>query len=274
MFVHFAVPGMPPKETKKAPVKDESAAAPAPAAAAAEADASKENLRGGRPRGKGREHKGGRGGEQGEGERRRPKREFERRSGTGRGREVSRGGRGAFGLGNVEQDAHDAEKHPHEAKDVLEPVEPQTDGPAEESVPEPEPAVFTLDQFMQKREQARAKLHEVLGPIDHPVRKVDKVAEFGNMEPKNDTDLDAYIPGVKGKKEQGKKEQRCTGKAQVLDLGFQFKAPQPEFRPRERTERPEREQRGGRGGRGEGRRHETKKVSEAPVFNTQDFPSL
>lgn len=274
------MPGLPPKAgaDKKAPAAAPAAAAPKPAAveAAAEGFAIKEDTRGGRPRGKGREHQAGRGGHRDrpdraegapvDGEARRPKREFERRSGTGRGREVSKGGRGAFGFGNVDQDALDAEKHPNEAKDVLEPTE-QEQQPAEESTPEPEvvpePSVFTLDEFMQKREAARAKLQGLGLVADKAPRQVDKAA-FGNLEPKNDTDLDAYMPG-NGKGSIGlktaaagaaagatKKDQRSVGKATVLDVGFKFQAIQPDFDDRrERGDRPERgDQRGGRGGGG------------------------
>lgn len=273
---------MPPKEAKqdkKAPAAAP-AAAPAPAATASkeagDAEVAKDNNRGGRPRGKGREreHKGGRGGKEGEEGGRRPKREFDRRSGTGRGREVSRGGRGAFGAGNVDQDAHDAEKHPHEAKDVLEPVEPQTDAAEGEAQAEaePEPAQVSFDDFIQQREASRAKLQSVVGPKS--VRVVDKAAQFGDLEPKSDNDLDAYMPGTKGKHAVAKKDQRCSAKS-VLDLGFRFASnPQPEFKPRG--------ERGPRGGRGDGAGHfsrgekrEHKKASDsAPAFSNKDFPSL
>lgn len=281
------VPGLPPKENKNEKKAAAAPAAPKEEPAADAGEASKSNARGGLGRGKGRDHKGDRNTRRaaeadGEGKTR-PKREFDRRSGTGRGREVSRGGRGSYGAGSVEQDALDAEKHPQEAQELLEPVEQQPETVEGETAaepepqPEPVPSVFTLDEFLEKREQARARLNDIVG--DKPVRTVDKSA-FGNLEPKNDTDLDSYMPATKtGKAQQaGKKDQRSSSKAQVLDLGFKsWTPPVNEYRSRDRPER-ERGERSGRGaGRGEGRRHEKKNAAaEAPavVFDAQDFPSL
>jgi plasminogen activator inhibitor 1 RNA-binding protein len=266
------VPGLPPKENKNekkaAAPKETAAPAPKEEVATEAPEASKDNNRGGRPRGKDYrrgEHKNRQ--EGAEGEQRPRKREFDRRSGTGRGREVSRGGRGAFGAGNAEQDAKDAEKHPDEVEEVLGPVDeaaPETENAVEEQQPEPEPqpSVFTLDEYMQKREEARAKLNSIVG--DKTERQVDE-AQFAGLTAKN-SDLGNYLPGKAKNQTATKKDQRSTGKT-TLDLSFKFAAPQQEYR----RERPERE-RGGRGGRGEGRRQ--KNDSPAAVFSSQDFPSL
>lgn len=268
------IPGLPPKEVKK-PNAPSQAAAPPVKEEVNEAESGKDNNRGGRPRGKdGRrgEHKG-RGNNSGEGEGRR-KREFDRKSGTGRGREVSRGGRGSFGFGNVDQDALDAEKHPNEAQDVLEPVDAANevvendDAAAAETPADSEPATLTLDEFMQKREEARQRVGSLLAE-DKPVRKVDTTVFQGLVEKADD--LDNYIPG-KGSKSQTASKKEKTSSKQVLDVNFKF---QQNAVPEERGFRRggERDRGGrGRGGRGEGKRHDRK--TETPQFSSQDFPSL
>lgn len=283
-----AANGGKPKEAREPKVSHAAANA-----AEAEKETSKDNNRGGN---RNRErHGAGRGGDRApESGERRPKREFDRRSGTGRGREVSRGGRGAFGAGNPQQDAIDAEKDPKAA------IEGAVDGapdapaaeeeeaaPAEEVAPaEPEPVTFTLDEFMRKREEARQKLAGV-GAV--APRAVNRETEFAGMTTLA-TALDDYVSGTAAKSETGRKDQRSTGKTQIVDVGFKFQAPQGDRDRESRGGRGEgrggrggdreggrggrREGRGdGRGGRGEGRGGRGGRGS-APGFNAADFPSL
>lgn len=263
-------------------------------AAEADRETSKEDNRGGN---RNRERHGARAGRgEGEGERR-PKREFDRRSATGRGREVSRGGRGAFGAGNPAQDAIDAEKNPKAAAEgavdgVADAVEEEA-APVEEQAPaEPEPVTFTLDEFMRKREEARQKVADLAAVS---ARTVNRETEFAGMTTLA-TALDDYVGANVAKAEAGRKDQRSTGKTQVLDVGFKFPTVQPEREGGGRGGRGEGgrggrggDREGGRGGRREGRgegrgagrgegRGEGRGAPRAPrsatAFNAADFPSL
>lgn len=251
----------------------------------ADKEAGKENNRGGnRNRERhGERHGAARTGEAGE---RRPKREFDRRSGTGRGREVSRGGRGAFGAGNPAQDAIDAEKDPKAA------IEGAVDGVAEtpadeeeaveEAAPaEPEPTTFTLDEYMQKREEARQKAASIAAVNARTVNK----DEFAGMTTLA-VALDDYVASSVSKADSAtRKDQRSTAKNQVLDVAFKYPAPQPERERGPRFEGGRGEGRGGRregreGGRGEGRgargagRGAPRSGAAPAAFNPADFPSL
>ncbi len=156
-----------------------------------------------------------------------------------RGREVSKGGRGAFGFGNAAQDAQEAEKNPTSVEGVTEGVAASEEVAAEpEEVAEPEPATFTLDEFMEKRNQARKTLLEANSV---KVRAVDAAALAG-LSRKEDQGETTYMPVKAAKTEASKKDQRSTGKTAVLDVAFKFAAIQVD------------NDRGGRGGRGEGGR--------------------
>jgi plasminogen activator inhibitor 1 RNA-binding protein len=209
---------------------------------------SKDNNRGGKPRGKDTPG-GGRGG-RGEGRRdgeasegRPPKREYERRSGTGRGNEVSRGGRGPFGAGNPAQEAQDAEKDPKSAEIVVEGEVAEVAEPVE--VAEPEPETFTMDEFMKKREEARAK---VLSLVGTKARIVSKDTEaLGSMVNVEKSELGDYLSPAAIKAEAVRTNQRSSGKQQVLSVGFKSSAVQSAM-----SERDGGRESGGRGGGGRG----------------------
>eukprot|EP01034_Spumella_vulgaris_P023706 gene23706-29952_t len=198
-------------KTKTAPVGAEKPKGPVVESAAT--DATKDDNRGGRPRGKEyreRGGRGGRGGEPTEGERR-PKRDFDRRSSTGRGRgEASKGGRGSFGSGNPAQDAQDAEKDPNSAEAVVDTTEGAEDVEPE-VVAEPEPTTFTLDQFMEKRNEAR----RALLATETKVRSVDQSALAG-LSRKEDLGETTYMPVKASKADASRKDQRSTGKTQWM----------------------------------------------------------
>jgi hypothetical protein len=167
---------------------------------------------------------------------------------------------------------------------VLEPVDAAENLWAADASPagnepetEVEPATFTLDEFMAKREQARQKLDSLVSSKE---RSVDKEAAFAGLVQKNSGELDNYMPGklTQAQQAQAKKER---GAKQILDLNFAFKQnPQPEFKPRDREQRPERAGRGGGRGRGEGRPRQYEKRerpdtgADKPAFSSVDFPSL
>lgn len=258
------------------PVKDTEKAKPvtttkAPAANDESEITGKDNIRGGRPRGKGDYRHGGRGSRGAEEGDKRGKREFDRKSGTGRGREVSRGGRGPYGAGNPQQEAQDAEKHPDEALDEAQP-EMEGDVEPEEEV-EPEPATLTLDEFMKQREAARAKAAELLGQTKTPLAANTEV--IGQKAVKEEVD---YIPGKQVKSEASRKEsQRSNGKTQIINVGFKFESTQPSRDYRER-ERPSSGRGSGRGGRGRGGRSDGSGRSgrgpKPTALSSSDFPSL
>lgn len=226
-----------------------------------------------------------------DGEKRAPRREFDRRSGTGRGREVSRGGRGAFGAGNPAQDALDAEKNPQAAVEGA--VDGAVEGAVEEVVveevtpAEPEPVTFTLDEFMQKREEARQRLAGLTG-APAAVRTVDKEKDFAGLTTVAAGELENYLGSSAGKAEAARKDQRSTGKAVVSNVGFKFPAVQPEREQRDRdgprTGGRGGDREGGRGprreggaGRGAGRGDRPARPASgaAAAFNAEkDFPKL
>ena len=148
-----------------------------------------------------------------------PKREFERRSGTGRGRELSKGGRGAFGFGSAEQDAQDAEKNPASAEPDSE--SPDADIPEPEPEPEPVDNTRTLDEFLELRKKATQSstiLSTKLAP-----RAVD-ASELAGLRAKDDG-LTDYFAKVHEKAAVKGGPQRSTEAKVILDLGF--KAPPP-----------------------------------------------
>jgi plasminogen activator inhibitor 1 RNA-binding protein len=171
-------------------------------------------------------------------------------------REQSKGGRGAHAFGNEEQEAQQAEKDPASAEA---PVEEGEDAAAE-SEPiveaEPEPNVMTLDDYLAKRNEARAN-SEIFGEIK--TRQVE--ADFSGLTKKQADDLGNW-GGFGMNKDDGKakaKEQRSMQKTQVLDVAFKNAALEPkrdDDRPRTGGRGEGRGGRGGRGGdreRGEGR---------------------
>jgi len=235
------------------------------AAVIVEADVAKEDNRGGHPRnGRHGERPHPKSESQEDSDKpRRQKREFERRSGTGRGREVSRGGRGPYGAGNPEQEAQDAEKDPKSAEtDAVEPVQAEEATPLAENVPEtePEPVTFTLDEYLQKRNNARAT-SSILTEVKQS-RAVDVTKQFAGLTTKEES-ADIYIASKVSKGSSTKKDQRSTNKS-VLDVEFSFEAPR----------RREYDNKGRGGGKFGGRGGNFKKNAPTKVFDQGEFPSL
>jgi len=241
----------------------------------------------------------------GEGSERPPrKREYDRRSSTGRSGEQRKDGRGPRSFGNVFQEASDADKNPASAEPEIEPVDgvlpaataegdegatPATPEVIEEVAPEPaEPEVvtFTFEEYLAKRNEARMNA-DAFGEIK-PVRVVE--ADFSGLKTVKE-DLDDLLKLGGGKKEKDKKTtQRSTAKTAVLDVGF--KRPEVETGDDDhrggrgdRGDRPPRSGRGegGRGGgrgrgRGDGNSERAPRASGSRVnININDadsFPSL
>jgi len=285
--------GKPAKaQPQNKPTKEE----PKPAAPA-ENESRKDDNRGGRARGKEGVKRGDKYHQAEGGNKQRPKREFERRSGTGRGREVSRGGRGPYGFGNAEQEAIDAEKNPANAEANGQPenaddaVEPE--GESAEVVEEAEePATLSYDDFMRQREEARAS--SALLASAKNVRTVNVETQFAGLTTKADNEDDES----KGKvSSANKKEQRSSNKSQILDVSFKFENASENRSYGKRREFPEGGREGGRGrgregpreggrgrgrdnrgpregGRGRGRENRGPRDAPGATLNSVDFPSL
>jgi len=105
---------------------------------------------------------------------------------------------------------------------------------AEPEVPEePEDVTLTLDEFMKQREELRQKAVAAGLATKDAVRKVDTATEFAGLTLKEKTELGDYLPDTYSKPETlGKKDQRSSAKAKVLDVGFKSAAPTYENRDR------------------------------------------
>lgn len=162
----------------------------------------------------------------------------------------------------------------------MEPVDGAEDEAEPEVVAEPEPVVFGLDEYLEKRNAARAALNSQ----ETKIRQVDTKALAGLAKKEEETDVLYMADKVKaGKADPTKKDQRSTAKNQVLDVAFKFEAV--------RVDDDDRRGGRGRGGRGEGRgegrgggrgrgrasgERGSGSSSNKPttVFNSLDFPSL
>jgi hypothetical protein len=210
----------------------------------------------------------------------------------GRG-EQSRGGRGAFGFGNPAQEAHDAERDPASADVAVESPDNGETAAVEEEPESNEPATRSFDEYMARREEARAK---VLVDVK-PIREVKKTEFVGLVAAKEEDSPDIWksTKAAAGAAATSK-EQRSDAKTSVLDVGFKFEAVRTDRDDREgrggrgrgdRGDRPPREgssRGGGRGGRGgsrgsgraggEGSSSGRGGSARGAVFSDQDFPSL
>ncbi|KAG7393604.1 hypothetical protein PHYPSEUDO_007441 [Phytophthora pseudosyringae] len=165
-----------------------------------------------------------------------PRREFERRSGTGRGKEASKQGGGARNWGNkADPNEQLAEAAAQETAKPASDEEAATEEAAVEEVEEEE-IQFTLDEYLAKQKSSRSG--ELFAEVE--VRQV--ANEFSSAvqitkDGKTPDFMDSQYEKVYSKKTSGRKKQVIT------DVGF-------------RTEKPERftrdfdSSRGGRGGRG------------------------
>lgn len=208
------------------------------------------------------------------------KRAFDRKSGTGRGREVSRGGRGPFNSGNDRQDAQNAEKDPSTAEVTGDDDEAGAEEPEEPA--EPEPETFTMDQFMAKRNEARAKATSLLSK-DVKQRSVNK-DELSGLS-KAGEELNDFWAQTKGLKISDKeKTQRSNSKQTVANVGFKFEPVGGDDRD-DRGGRRGGSGRGGRGGdrddnrnsgrvRGRGRGRGGPTTVFSTHDNSADFPAL
>ncbi|XXQ38889.1 Hyaluronan / mRNA binding family [Plasmodiophora brassicae] len=199
-------------EPASVPVKADVAEEQAPAPAASTAATSKKPA-GGRPAGGPGQRRGGQAAHsdrrQGHGNRP-PKREYDRRSGTGRDPNVKRHGKGAHNWGDVADErqepaaaaAAEPTATPEAAEDV--PAEaPEQEQNKEEPEPEvePEPEQLSLEEYYKAQEALRVEEDKKLN-----IRKVERDANERELDlPDEDADESGLFAGDEKKGGQSKK---------------------------------------------------------------------
>jgi len=159
-------------------------------------------------------------------------REFDRKSGTGRGKEVSKGGAGGNNWGSDKNAAEDGAAAAATAAAADNAAEGEDAAPREPR--EPEVPTFSYDEFLAKK-KADAATGEGFSGL-----KIKEVESEFNVAAVQKDESDFLVMGT-GK---GLRKKAAQGKEKtVLEAGFRFKAP----------ERDGDDDRGGRGGRGGGR---------------------
>lgn len=257
---------------------------------AAVEEGGKENARGGaghRPGKSGDKRHGAKPkGDNAEGNARPKKREFERHSGTGRGRELSKGGRGPFGFGNAQQDSQQAEKDPASAEPEVDAADEDEAEGNEDAAEEAEPEKHvSLKDYLATKSQARTEAQVTLAKSQ--ARSVD-AKELAGLR-KHEDNLTDFMPNVYSKESKEKaKVQRAEAASKVVDLGFKVVATdsfEGDAR-RERSPRPNSvgggrgggrgdrssPREGGRGGRGG--RNVTKALAGLDISDKNAFPAL
>lgn len=232
----------------------------------------------------------GRGGKE-TGERKNGKREFDRKSGTGRGTEVAKGGAGKGGWGTNEEEIVAQRRELEEgadaaAVDAKELKEKKVEV-VEEPV-EPEAPTFSFDEFLARRDAERAG-SSIFKKVEERVVSDDysKFKKSGGEELQN-----FVVLGAGKAKGPNDKSQRSSAATKVTNLGF-HSAPKEEYREDRGDrggkgdrggrggDRPERGAdrggKGGRGGRGGGdrdRRAAPRAGGKVDISDTSAFPSL
>lgn len=201
----------------------------------------------------------------------RPKREYDRHSGTGRGKEVSKGGAGKGNWGSVEEEAQasidgsaaevaaaeDAKKEGEEGAVEV----PATAETAAEAEPE-EPPVRTLDDYLNQRKKVA-----VTGPAPRRAGEGEDSEAFKGYTQfaREEESLFSVDRSAKDKKAKETKEgsQKKVSADQVL-----------RFQDKERRDNRD-DRKGGRGGQqGRGQQRGGRTGGAAPSFDLSAFPSL
>jgi len=148
------------------------------------------------------------------------KRAYDRRSGTGRGKEIKKGGGGAHNWGSDKNDAKAATGHVDEGEEgaavVANEEVTETEVPAEEGDAEPVVAVVE-DNTMSYEEYLAAqkeKQSELLAPAQE--RTVD-ANEFANLLPKTKAEEEDFLAATGGKTKR-KKAAKATTTATATEL--------------------------------------------------------
>jgi plasminogen activator inhibitor 1 RNA-binding protein len=163
------------------------------------------------------------------------KRQFDRKSGTGRGKEVAKGGAGGANWGSDKLEALGAEKHiagdAEVAKETVEVVEVEVAEPVA-----PEPTVFTFDEYTKRRSEVAKTNTDAFNEVK--LREV--TADFGGLKAASKEEGASFIALGAAKTARGKHDQRSGSKTVVLDVAFKAPPSQEQEERSERRDRPER----------------------------------
>ena len=224
-----------------------------------------------------RNTKGGRGSRQAT---RDGKRAYDRRSGTGRGKETKKGGGGARNWGSDKNDAKRAEGAVVEGQEAAntpegEEVEDKRAEEAEEVEEEEPDNTMTFEEYLASKAKPESDNFKSI-----KVREVDD--EFAGKMAKVAVEEDFLVMG--GGKNLRKKGGKAGKEKQSIDVGFRVAKPSSGGGDRDRRERGRREggrsggnDRRGRDGRSGGRGGGDRKGGRSAKINTTDtnaFPSL
>jgi len=203
------------------------------------------------------------------------KRQFDRRSGTGRGKEIKKGGGGSRNWGSDKNEAKKAEKLSAEdaaanaddnnASDVKNTADGTVvDDPIVEE--KPEPVTYSFDEYLAEKAKIQSE-SELFAPKEE--KKIDD--EFSGKALAKSEDGD-YLNFGGGKKLRKKNKEKKE--VETLLPGFRVAKPENNDDRKDRGRRGDRRS-GGRGDRKGGR--DRKKASQSKnvdVSDTDAFPSL
>jgi len=201
------------------------------------------------------------------------KRQYDRRSGTGRGREIKKGGGGARNWGSDKDAAKkaehsaSAEKAAAEADDSKLKSDEITEE-APEAEPEPkevEPVTFSLDEYLAEKAKIQSS-NDLFAPKEAKVLE----SEFAGKAVAAKEADELYFGAGGGKKLRKKNKE----KKEVEKLIPSFKVSTPQ-RPDDRRDGRRGDRRGGRGNRRDGgRKFDRKPDASIDTNDSSAFPSL
>jgi len=214
------------------------------------------------------------------------KRAYERRSGTGRGKEIKKSGGGGRNWGSDKNDARQAEGMVFEEKeneniDIEGAVGEQTgESAGEDGAPEAQENGDAAEAEPEKEEEE----DKTMTYEEYLAQKAEQRAESDAFKPVEMRELENEFAGLVGKK--GRKEEEAeaflkmgTGKALRKKGSGEKKEKEklvPNFRVQDANAPMRRSNRrdGGRGGRGYDRRGDRKRTGQVDVADMSSFPSL
>jgi len=196
------------------------------------------------------------------------KRVYDRKSGTGRGKEVSKGGAGKGSWGNEQDEIGEGTERPpattegEAPKEGEEKKEGEATTEATEEKKEPENVEKTLQEYLEEQKKKTPSL-SLPPPRTIAASEEKKWKDFVPMKKDEESG-----PRKREKKEKEEKEEKETGKGNLASELLQFKNPRPRFERRDNKPST----RGG-GGRKEpkGNRSESKPIK---VDDEKHFPVL
>ena len=203
------------------------------------------------------------------------KREFDRRSSTGRTGEQRKDSRGPHSFGNVKQEAADAEKDPASAEPELD-----TDAPgeaaAEDATPVPElPKVVTYDEFLKKRNEAAANSANKSVVLETKSIRTVTADDFAGLKTKEEEET-VFLQLGKLKVSKPVTKAAPAKNTPALQLAFKVQSEEPAAdsyeRPARGGDRSSRAPAGRTGGASP--RTSTGPKSSVNVNDSEAFPSL